>query len=224
MRLYVDRFYAFLARPLFTRTRWLLVLLVVPLLLSFAYPLWRITMEAPQYPNGLELDIYAYKLEGGNGGQHLQEINTLNHYIGMRSLDREALGDLDWIPFALGGLAIFTLRVAAIGLIPDARMHGSPRQRLERERRDEPRRCVGHHDVRFASRLRERAHNRCSFVNGDAAANADSDPASLEGCQGFGRACKHAVSRYATRACTGESAQRCLNAARARPEAEVDSH
>ena len=72
-------------------------------------------MEAPQYPSGLSLDIYAYKLEGGNDGQHLAEINTLNHYIGMRSLDREALGDLDWIPFALGALAIFTLRVAAIG-------------------------------------------------------------------------------------------------------------
>lgn len=115
MRLYVDRFYTFLARPLQPRTRPLLALLVVPLLISFAFPLWRIDMEAPQYPAGLTLDIYAYKLEGGNNGQHLQEINTLNHYIGMHSLDREALGDLDWIPFALGGLAIFALRVAAIG-------------------------------------------------------------------------------------------------------------
>ncbi len=33
----------------------------------------------------------------------------------MRTLDREAMSDLDWIPFALGALAIFTLRVAAIG-------------------------------------------------------------------------------------------------------------
>ena len=33
----------------------------------------------------------------------------------MRSLDREALSDLDWIPFALGGLLILTLRVALIG-------------------------------------------------------------------------------------------------------------
>lgn len=115
MHLYVDRFYEFLSRPLYASTRPLLALLVVPLLISFAYPLWSITMEAPQYPSGLALDIYAYKIEGGNGGQHLSEINTLNHYIGMRSLDREALSDLDWIPFALGGLAILTLRVAAIG-------------------------------------------------------------------------------------------------------------
>jgi hypothetical protein len=47
----------------------------------------------------------------------LQEINTLNHYIGMHSLDRAALSDLDWIPFALGALAIFALRTAAIASV-----------------------------------------------------------------------------------------------------------
>lgn len=117
MRLYVDRFYAFLSRPLIPSMRPLLAVLAVPLLLSFTVPLWSITMEAPQYPAGLELDIYAYKIEGGDGGRHLQEINTLNHYIGMHTLDRAALTDLDWIPFALGALAIFTLRVAAIGTV-----------------------------------------------------------------------------------------------------------
>jgi copper chaperone NosL len=115
MRLHLDSFYAFLARPLKMRARVLLALLAVPLALSFTQPLWRISMEAPQYPAGLTLDIYAWTVEGGNGGQHLQEINVLNHYIGMRTLDREAMSDLDWLPFALGALFIFALRVAAIG-------------------------------------------------------------------------------------------------------------
>lgn len=115
MRLYVNRFYEFLQRPLKPAARPLLALLVVPLVLSFFWPLWRISMEAPQYPAGLYLDVYAYTVEGGNNGQHLQEINTLNHYIGMRTLDREAMSDLDWIPFALGALCVFGLRVAAIG-------------------------------------------------------------------------------------------------------------
>lgn len=113
----VDRFYAFLNRPLRLRSRLLLALLVVPLVVSVLHPLWLIRMEAPQYPAGLQLEIYAHKLEGGDGGRHLAEINTLNHYIGMRSLDREAMPELDWIPFALGALAIFTLRVAAIGTV-----------------------------------------------------------------------------------------------------------
>jgi hypothetical protein len=72
-------------------------------------------MKAPQYPKGLEMEIYAHKVEGGHGGRDIAEINTLNHYIGMRKIDRAALTDLDWIPFALGVLVILTLRCAAIG-------------------------------------------------------------------------------------------------------------
>jgi hypothetical protein len=111
----LTRFYDFLDRPLAMWTRLPIALLVVPLVLSFSYPLWRISMEAPQYPNGLSLDIYAYTLEGGREGRDIQEINTLNHYIGMRRIERADFADLDWIPFALGLLAILTLRVAAIG-------------------------------------------------------------------------------------------------------------
>jgi hypothetical protein len=115
MKLYVDQFYAFLARPLVGWTRPLIGLLSLGLVLAFTQPLWRISMEAPQYPNGLYMDIYAYKVEGGGDGQHLQEINTLNHYIGMRKLDEAAFADLGWIPFALGALFLFALRIAALG-------------------------------------------------------------------------------------------------------------
>lgn len=115
MRNRLAKFYEFLGKPLYGGARIALALLVIPLVFGATKPLWRIDMEAPQYPAGLELSIYAYTIEGGNNGQHLQEINTLNHYIGMHTLDREAFSDLDWIPFALGWLAIFTLRVAAIG-------------------------------------------------------------------------------------------------------------
>lgn len=111
----LQRFYELLDRPLRMWTRPLLALLVVPLVVSFAFPLWRISLEAPQYPQGLYMDIYAYKLDGGNGGQHIKEINTLNHYIGMHKIDRGELNDLDWMPFALGLLAILGLRCAAVG-------------------------------------------------------------------------------------------------------------
>ena len=115
MKLYVDAFYEFLSRPLSRGTRPVLALLVIPLALVFTQPVWRISMEAPQYPGGLYMDIYAHKVEGGNDGQHIQEINTLNHYIGMSKLDETAFSDTLWIPFAFGALLIFTLRVAAIG-------------------------------------------------------------------------------------------------------------
>jgi len=115
MKLYLSKFYAFLARPLLPSSRLVLVLLTVPLLLALAFPLWKISMEAPQYPQGLSMDIYAYKIVGGHDGYDIQEINTLNHYIGMRKLDQRAFADLDFLPFFLGALALLTLRVAAIG-------------------------------------------------------------------------------------------------------------
>lgn len=113
----IRKFYDFLDRPLFPMARVLLALSIVPLLLSFWFPLWKISMEAPQYPNGLWIDVYAYTIEGGNEGQHITEINTLNHYIGMRPLDRADFADLDWLPFAFGILVLLTLRVAAVGQV-----------------------------------------------------------------------------------------------------------
>lgn len=54
-------------------------------------PIWRIELDAPQYPEGLQLTIFANHL-GGN----VDIINGLNHYIGMRTLHKE-----DFIEFSV---------------------------------------------------------------------------------------------------------------------------
>jgi copper chaperone NosL len=115
MRGLLERFHRRLEAPIAPSARLILLVLIVPLALSFTAPLWRISLAAPQYPKGLVLDIYSHKIEGGNEGRHLKEINNLNHYIGMRTIDRAALSDLDWMPFALGALALLALRCAAVG-------------------------------------------------------------------------------------------------------------
>jgi len=107
---FFNRFDRTLDGGLIPRSRLLLVALVVPLLLSLTAPLWVMHFHAPQYPNGLALEIYAYTVTGD-----VQEINTLNHYIGMQRIDRAALSDLDWIPFGIGVLVMLALRVALIG-------------------------------------------------------------------------------------------------------------
>ena len=111
----IKRFYELLGEPLQTRERILLAVLVPILLASFLLPLWRISMEAPQYPQGLSMDIYPHTVIGGHGGSDIAEINILNHYIGMHKIERANLADLGWLPFAIGALAVLTLRVAVIG-------------------------------------------------------------------------------------------------------------
>lgn len=111
----LDDFYAFLDRPIRPWSRLLLVALITFLILGYFFPLWRISMEAPQYPRGLWIDVYVYFIQGGDEGAHIQEINTLNHYIGMNPINESELSDLGWMPFALGILVLLTLRVAAVG-------------------------------------------------------------------------------------------------------------
>ena len=115
MNRFFERFHALLAKPLTPWSRVLIVALVIPLGIALTQPLWRIRMVAPQYPSGLTLDVYSYTIQGGNDGRDLPEINTLNHYIGMKHLDRADFTDLDWIPFAIGALVLLTLRLAAVG-------------------------------------------------------------------------------------------------------------
>jgi hypothetical protein len=87
-------------------------LLILPIFFS---PLWNLTMFAPQYPDGLRLHIYSYKLDGGNGGQDVHEINVLNHYIGMKDLQTSDFTEFKWMPFVLGALALLFLRAAVHG-------------------------------------------------------------------------------------------------------------
>ena len=109
------RFYEFLDRPIAGWSRIALAVLVFPLLLSFAFPLWKISLHAPQYPKGLYMEIYSHKLDGGNNGHDINEINELNHYIGMHKIDEDELAELSWMPFAIIALALLAWRCAAIG-------------------------------------------------------------------------------------------------------------
>ena len=105
----------FLRRPLNLWSRFLLLLAAGSLIAAVFLPLWKIHLVAPQYREGLELRIYSHQLVGGNGGQDLHEINTLNHYIGMKVLSEADFAEMKWMPFALGVFVVLSLRAAVIG-------------------------------------------------------------------------------------------------------------
>jgi hypothetical protein len=108
---------AFFDRPLNLTSRVLIILAVIALLPSFFFPLWDMTFYSNQYLDGLKLHIYAHELEGGKTPERddLREINSLNHYIGMRPLLESDFSEFTWIPFVLGGLILLSLRALVIG-------------------------------------------------------------------------------------------------------------
>ena len=117
MKPFIEKANHILGSPLGYGPRAIVLLAAVLLIPAFASPLWEMTMFAPQYPNGLRLDIYSYKLEGGNGGQDIKEINILNHYIGMKDLSTEDFTEFKWLPFVVGALVLVFLRGVVFGTV-----------------------------------------------------------------------------------------------------------
>ncbi len=117
MQKYIDRLTQFLEIPIDLRSRGLILVAVVLLLPTYFFPLWRMTLYSNQFPEGLVLKIYSFKLEGGKSAYRddLREINTLNHYIGMRELHEDDFTEFKWIPFVVGGVMLLALRVSVLG-------------------------------------------------------------------------------------------------------------
>ena len=67
------------------RIRILIAVAALALGALYFLPLWRVLLDAPQYPDGLFVTAYVNRLEGD-----VREIATLNHYIGMKPLHEAA--------------------------------------------------------------------------------------------------------------------------------------
>ena len=87
-----------------------LALCAIALAAAILLPIWRIELSAPQYPEGLVLQIFASKLGGD-----VAIVNGLNHYIGMRILKEADFPEFKILPFILGFFALMSLVVAVIG-------------------------------------------------------------------------------------------------------------
>lgn len=117
MQASLQRANRFLQEPIGLAARLMLLAAAVLVVATYFFPLWNLTMFAPQYPDGLRLDIYSYTLVGGNNGQDVTEINVLNHYIGMHDLVNESFTEFKWMPFVIGMLGLLVLRAAVHGTV-----------------------------------------------------------------------------------------------------------
>ena len=95
-------------------SRWLIALSASMLAAVFVLPVWRISLLAPQYPEGLGMLIRINTITGMKPAD-LNNINGLNHYIGMKTIVPEAIPVLHVMPIALAVLVLLGLIVALYG-------------------------------------------------------------------------------------------------------------
>ncbi|MDX1643103.1 MAG: cytochrome C [Thermoanaerobaculia bacterium] len=77
------------------------------LVISILTPYWRLELQAPQYPKGLEVKAYLNHLDGD-----VKEIDGLNHYIGMRPL-----GEAAQLEQSLSIIAVIAIALLVLGAI-----------------------------------------------------------------------------------------------------------
>ncbi|HRP07089.1 MAG TPA: hypothetical protein PLL69_01250 [Gemmatimonadales bacterium] len=78
---------------------------------AIALPLWEVRLLAPQYPEGLGMQILSHTVQGIS--EHdLHNINGLNHYIGMKEIHPESIPELRFMPWIMAALSLSLLAVA----------------------------------------------------------------------------------------------------------------
>lgn len=87
-------------------SRVLVLICALTMGVAFFTSVWRIELEAPQYPEGLGLQIWVNGLKGD-----LESVNNLNHYIGMRTLHTDDFWEFTFLPYLLGAMILFGILV-----------------------------------------------------------------------------------------------------------------
>jgi copper chaperone NosL len=93
--------------------RFLMVVAAIMLIFLFLFPIWKITLVAPQYPGGISMYIWINKITGDSPGT-LQNINILNHYVGMKFIVPDSIPELKYFPFVIIGMGLLAIVFAII--------------------------------------------------------------------------------------------------------------
>lgn len=94
-----------------------LIMIVGSLLLLglFKFPLWNIMLGAPQYPDPLGMNIYISGIEGVQEFD-LQNIDGVNHYIGMQKIPKaDEMWEFEVFPMVIGGMVALGVIIGFLG-------------------------------------------------------------------------------------------------------------
>ena len=81
----------------------------------FKFPLWNIMLGAPQYPEPMGMDIYITGIQGVQEFD-IQNIDGLNHYIGMKTIPKpEQMWEFKVFPIVIGSMIAIGLLIGILG-------------------------------------------------------------------------------------------------------------
>ncbi len=93
-----------------TTSRIIIAIGSLAMCIMFFVPAWSIYLIAPQYPEGLSMQIWLNKITG-----QVEIINGLNHYIGMKHIKEDMFPEFTFLVYILGFFVLFGLVVAYTG-------------------------------------------------------------------------------------------------------------
>jgi copper chaperone NosL len=88
-------------------SRWLVIAASLAMIPALFLPLWDIQLDAPQYPEGLGMQIWLDHLAGD-----VKTISNLNHYIGMKAIDDSMFPELAYMKYVIVFFIVTGLAVA----------------------------------------------------------------------------------------------------------------
>ena len=79
------------------------------------------------------MQIYPYKIHGGGlNGNDINEINNLNHYIGMKKIEQADFTEMQLMPFMFGVFILLALRAVVFGEMKSGDRSFRPRRLFRR--------------------------------------------------------------------------------------------
>ncbi|WP_207513886.1 nitrous oxide reductase accessory protein NosL [Longitalea luteola] len=91
-------------------SRMLIAIGSLVMIVMYFVPVWSIYLIAPQYPEGLSMQIWLNKITG-----QVEIINGLNHYIGMKHIEAEMFPEFTFLVYILAAFILFGLVIAVTG-------------------------------------------------------------------------------------------------------------
>ena len=90
-----------------------MMLAALMLLTLFVFPMWKIMLEAPQYPDAIGMEIWINRIADHNEND-LKNINLMNHYVGMKAIP-EKIPEFQYFPGIVIGMSILGVVFGFVG-------------------------------------------------------------------------------------------------------------